>query len=383
MSGAIAGDVALTVDGQVHRGWRAVKVSMGLDAAAAEISIELAERWSGAEDAEAIRRSIRPGAAFILALEDEPAVEGFLDSLEVSYDDRAHTLTVTGRERTGDLVDSAAQVDGPHEFSGVGLEEAARRICTPFGIRVRAEGSLGAAFPRFSIQPGETAWEAIARGARERAVIATGDGRGTLLLTRAGQGGEAAGALRLGGQDGNIRRANGSFDFKDRHSLVVVRGQAEGSATGGQGQARATDADVTRYRPRVVLAEGQGEGATFQDRATWEVRVAAGKSRRVRYTVPGWRGRSGALWKPNTRAMVEDAYLDLARELLVSNVTFSLTPDGGTLTELQLAPVDAYALIPERSRKGRGDGEGTPFETRVEESTNEGRTWRTVRETPS
>jgi prophage tail gpP-like protein len=379
MSGAIAGDVALTVDGQVHRGWRAVKVSMGLDAAAAEISIELAERWAGAEDAEAIRRSIRPGADFSLALEDETVVEGFLDSLEVSYDDRSHTLTVTGRERTGDLVDCAAQLDGPHEFAGVGLEEAARRICTPFGVRVRADGALGAAFPRFSIQPGETAWEAIARGARERAVIATGDGRGTLLLTRAGQGGEAAGALRLGGQDGNIRRANGSFDFKERHSVVVVRGQAEGSATGGQGQARATDPDVTRYRPRVVLAEGQGEGVTFQDRATWEVRVAAGKGRRVRYTVPGWRGRSGALWRPNTRAMVEDAYLDLSRELLISNVTYSLTPDGGTLTELQLAPVDAYSLIPERSRKGKGESGDTPMETRRRESGNDGRDWERVR----
>jgi len=104
-----------------------------------------------------------------------------------------------------------------------------------------------------------------------------------------------------------------------------VRGQAEGSSTASQGQARATDADVGRYRPRVVISEGQGEGVTFQDRANWEVRVATGKSRRVRYTVPGWRGRNGALWRPNTRVNVEDAYLDLSRELLISNVTYSLS----------------------------------------------------------
>lgn len=382
MSGAIAGDVALTVDGEIHRGWRSAKVSLGLDAAAAEISIELAERWSQTQDAAQVRRSIRPGAAFSLSLEDEVVVEGFLDALEVSYDEKDHTLTVTGRERTGDLVDCAAQVDGPHEFSGVGLEEAVRRICQPYGIRVRAQGSMGVPFTRFAIQPGETAWEAISRAARERAVIATGDGRGTLLLTRAGEGGEAAGALRLGGEDGNIRRANGSFEFQERHSLVVVRGQAEGSSTAGQGQARATDPDVTRYRPRVVVSEGQGEGVTFQDRANWEVRVAAGKSRRVRYTVPGWRGRTGALWRPNTRVMVQDAYLDLSRELLISNVTYSLSNEGGTLTELQVAPVDAYALIAERPQRGRESG-GGPIETRIEESTDEGRTWRRVREPAS
>jgi hypothetical protein len=37
---------------------------------------------------------------------------------------------------------------------------------------------------------------------------------------------------------------------------------------------------------------------------------------------------------------VEDAFLELKRELLISNVTFSLT-EQGTVTELQVAPVDA------------------------------------------
>lgn len=384
MSGAVAGEVALTVDGLVHRGWRSAKVSMGLDAAAAEIAIELAERWSDAPEGERITRAVRPGAPFALALDDEVVVEGFLDALEIRYDPRSHTLTIRGREKTGDLVDCAATVDGPYEWARIGLEEAARRICQPFGIRVKTEGAVPAApFPRFSLQPGETAWEAIARAARERAVIVTGDGRGTLLLTRAGEGGRAAGALRLGGADGNIRSAEGSFDFTKRHSLVVLRGQAEGSTAGAEGQARATDPDVTRHRPRVVLAEAQGEGGSLQDRATHEVRLAAGRSRRVRYTVPGWRGAGGALWRPNTRVMVEDRYLGLARELLVANVTYSLTPDEGTLTELDLAPVDAYALLPEQPRRRGGDRPDTPFETRIEESRDGGRTWQRIRETPA
>lgn len=384
MSGAVAGEVALTVDGLVHRGWRSAKVSMGLDAAAAEIAIELAERWSDAPDGEQIVRAVRPGAPFTLALDDDVVVEGHIDALEIRYDHRSHDLTIRGREKTGDLVDSAATVDGPYEWARIGLEEAARRICQPFGIRVKTEGAVPATpFPRFSLQPGETAWEAIARAARERAVIVTGDGRGTLLLTRAGEGGEAAGALRLGGADGNIRSAEGTFDFTKRHSVVVLRGQAEGSTAGAEGQARATDPDVTRHRPRVVLAEAQGEGGSLQDRATHEVRLAAGRSRRVRYTVPGWRGAGGALWRPNTRAMVEDRYLGLARELLVANVTYSLTPDEGTLTELDLAPVDAYALLPEQPRRRGGDRPDTPFETRIEESRDGGRTWQRIRETPA
>jgi prophage tail gpP-like protein len=377
MSAAIAATVELTVDGLTYRGWRSMKCSLGLDAAAAEISIEMAERWAGAEDAAQIARSIRPGAEFTLTLEGEAVVEGFLDALGVAYDATNHTLTVRGRERTADLVDCAATVDGPYEWANIGLEEAARRIAEPYGITVRAEADLGKAFPRFSIQPGEAAWEAIARAARERAVIATGDGLGTLILTRAGEGGEAAGALRLGGNDGNILRANGSFDVAERHNLVVVRGQAQGETEASQGEARATDEDIIRHRPKVILAEAQGEGVTFQDRAAHEVRVAAGKSRRVRYTVPGWRGSSGNLWLPNTKVWVEDAFLELKRELLISNVTFSLT-EQGTVTELQVAPVDAYALLPEPGKGG--GGESGPFETKIESRANENDAWKRVAE---
>jgi prophage tail gpP-like protein len=380
MSAAIAATVELTVDGLTYRGWRSMKCSLGLDAAAAEISIEMAERWAGAEDAAQIARSIRPGAAFTLTLEGEAVVEGFLDALEVAYDATNHTLTVRGRERTADLVDCAATVDGPYEWANIGLEEAARRIAEPYGIRVRAEADLGKAFPRFSIQPGEAAWEAIARAARERAVIATGDGLGTLILTRAGEGGEAAGALRLGGKDGNILRANGSFDVAERHDVVVVRGQAQGETEASQGEARASDEDIIRHRPKVILAEAQGEGVTFQDRAAHEVRVAAGKSRRVRYTVPGWRGSSGNLWLPNTKVWVEDAFLELKRELLISNVTFSLT-EQGTVTELQVAPLDAYALLPEPGKGGGGGGgESGPFETKIETRENDRDAWKRVAE---
>ena len=154
--------------------------------------------------------------------------------------------------------------------------------------------------------------------------------------------------------------------------------RSRASAPGSQGEARATDEDIIRHRPKVILAEAQGEGVTFQDRAAHEVRVAAGKSRRVRYTVPGWRGASGNLWLPNTKVWVEDAFLELKRELLISNVTFSLT-EQGTVTELQVAPVDAYALLPEPG-KGGGGGESGPFETKIETRENDRDAWKRVAE---
>jgi prophage tail gpP-like protein len=357
-----AGGLELLIDGQVHRGWRAGKLSFSIGAAAASFELTLAERWSGAPDN--APRLVRPGAACTIRLDGEEMLAGHIDSVDAAYDKASHVLTAKGREKTGDLADCVATVDGPYEWRDVTLPEVARRICQPYGITVRAEVPEGEAFPRYALQPAETAWAAIGRGCRQRAMLAFGDGRGTLLFTTAGAAGQAAGHLRLGGTDGNIRNARAGFDWKPRHSLVVARGQSEVTrganaaqsrepargAAAGQRAARATDAEITRYRPTVLLAEA-AVTATPQQRADWEVMTQRARSRRVTYTVPGWRGGSGRLWRINTLAAVEDGYLPLREELLIVGASYSVSADGST-TELEMMPKDALDLLRGRAPQG-------------------------------
>ena len=59
-------DVQLVVDGEVHRGWRAMKAIVTLDAPCAKFTLELAERWADAEDARP--RTVKPGAAWPSAM---------------------------------------------------------------------------------------------------------------------------------------------------------------------------------------------------------------------------------------------------------------------------------------------------------------------------
>jgi prophage tail gpP-like protein len=267
-------------------------------------------------------------------------------------------------------------LDGPHEFAGLTLDDIARRIAAPFGVTVEAEVAPGPPFPRFAIQPGETAWEALERAAKARGILLAGSGTGVLRLTRASEAQPAAGPIELGV---NVRRANGGFDHAGRHSVVCVRGQAEGGGTaagaydpatgapepGGAGliaarsQARQTDPAIGRYRPRVVVAETAGAAASFADRAAWEMRAAAGRSIRVGYVVPGWRGASGALWRTMTLVRVKDHFLGVDADLLIAGVVFSLTPEGGSLTEVEVTLPDAFDVqaVPLKQAAGaRGGG---------------------------
>jgi prophage tail gpP-like protein len=381
-------DVQLVVDGQVHRGWRAMKAITTLDAPCAKFTLELAERWADAEDARP--RTVKPGASCQLLLGGDLVVDGWVDAVEVIYDERDHVLTVVARDKVCDLVDCAAVLDGPHEWTGLKLDEIARRLAAPYGVTVEAEVDVGAAFPRFAIQPGETAWEALSRAATARGVLVAGDGTGRLRLTRAGQAQRRAAPIVLGE---NVQRARGVFDHARRYSTVCVRGQGEGGGSaqgiyddsgatpvlveGGErtlalrGEGRASDAVVRRFRPRVIVAEAAGDARGFAARALWEVRHAAGDGTRVAYTVPGWRAADGKLWRVGELVPVSDPWLGIEAELLVATVIFSLTPSDGSVTEVEVTLPDAYEVreIPVKQTGGAAgaggqglfdDTDGTP-----------------------
>lgn len=378
-----AGGFELLTEGQVHRGWLAAKLNFSMEAIAGKFDLQLSERWTSTPDAPP--RLVKPGVGCTIKLDGEEMLVGYIDAVSVDYDHQAHTLSIKGREKTGDVVDCAAVVSGPHELRGVTVLEIAQRLCQPYGVTVTASVPVGARFTRWAVQPGESAWEAIDRALRARAMLAVSDGKGRLVLTKAGGQGSAAGPLVLGGDRGNIRRARGEFDWSKRHDQVVVRGQAEVMSLGisqrnvgstapfrpeadpgfspitredgrgaqaGQRRAVARDAAVRRHRPLVMIAEASDGGSTPQQRAEWEVSVRRARSRRVTYTVPGWRGATGALWRVNTLAEVRDSYLGIAEEMLITAITYSVGRDG-SLTELELTSRDAFNRLFEVKR---GDG---------------------------
>lgn len=348
--------VVLTVDGTEWAGWTELEIVRSIERVAGGFVLALTDRWAG----QAERRPIKQGTACTLAIDGEVLITGWIDDVEHAYDHQKRTLAVRGRDKTGDLFDCAA-VHRPFEILGLKLDAIATRLCQPFNIPVTAQVDMGRAFGRFAIQPGETAWEAIERGCRQRAVLPMPDGKGGLILTRAGEGGEAAAPLRLGGDGGNILAGQMTLSAKELFSDYIVMGQqasssafdvfVPGAADRPESRpmspsARVRDASVTRYRPTIILAEMQGTGLTLAQRAEWQRAVATGKAVRGTYTVQDWRA-AGTLWQANTLVRVTDSFAGLDdAEMLIASTKMRLT-EGGTLTEIEVAHRDAYRLIPE------------------------------------
>lgn len=336
-------ETSLSVGGEIHRGWTDIRISRGIEQIAGTFNLKVSERWPGLTS----RRVIRPGEACKVSIGNEVVITGYIDDAAPSYDKESHACAFTGRDVTGNLVDCSAMAK-PGEWHGLTLDAIVAALVAPFGIgvSVAAGADLGKPFGRFAIQPGDTVFAMISKLCKIRAVLPVSDGRCGILLTRGGTA-KAAGRLVLGK---NILRGAAQLSDKERFSDIFVRSQTGGLDLVNPEDAyfqegKANDPAIARYRPLLVMSEQLDIGAAFTTRADWEVRTRAGRGRRFTYAVRGWTDDAGSLWQPNTLISVDDAYLGLDEDLLITAVEFAKS-DAGTLTTLQLAPPEAFELLP-------------------------------------
>ena len=398
--------VTMTIGGRKFRDWTRVEITRSLEEIAGGFELELFDRvraerampsgWQGD-----LAEAIRCGEQCTLLIDDETVLIGYVDELKLSWQHDTMRMSLTGRDRTGDLVDCAAAPDGPAEYRRLTLTEIATRICRPYGIAVRADTDVGAAIPVFSIDPSETALSALEKAARQRAVLLVSDGIGGLLLTR---GGATRGPAPLF-LPGNVQDGTYTSSWRERFRDYIVKGQTR-SAGGGRidGVAnpltpsstplptppaapaptsnsrreragvvmtgRARDADVGRHRPTVLMAKTQSGGASVQVQAEWRMRVARAKSEALSYRVLDWRaGKDDRLWRPNELVSVNDQLAGIGGDMLIASVVYSYSPDGA-VTRLELVGPEAYDLEPieprQRARRNarRAGGDGRANELR-------------------
>ena len=336
-----AGLAELKIAGAFYGGWKSVRVTRSIEQIAGTFDLEITERWPGNPAA----TPIKPGQACQLLLDGEVVITGFVDVVSPEYDAGRHAIRVSGRDKTGDLVDCSA-IYKSGQWLNVKFDQLARDLLKPYGIKLIVEGDVGSAFSSWNIQEGETVFECLDRAARMKALLLTSNAEGDLVVTRAGKARLVHGLV----EGGNIKAARADFSWKERFSSYVVKGQgrlgADGESMHSAAKGSIADDIVTRHRPLVVVAESHSKNATLRDRAEWERNVRRGRSARASITAQGWRHPGGGLWQPNMLVPITSPFLWLDNaELLIVGCTYTLDGQGGTLTELAVAKPEAFDLL--------------------------------------
>jgi len=355
-------EVTLRIGETDWRGWTGVAISRALEEVAGRFELDVTDRWPDGGRGPA-PRPIRPFEPCLLLIDDEPVIRGVIDEAAPSYDANSHTIRVSGRSLTGQLVDCSTELSGG-QLRGQSLAAIAAKVAEPFGIEVVDLAEASEPFPRVQIEPGESAHDVLERLARQRGVFLTDDAEGRLVIRR--RSNALQGRLALGG---NVLAASGRLDGSAQFSSYQVRGQREGSdeadgAASARVSGRAADASVPIHRPLVLLSEMQGAAARLKERAEFEAALRRGRGRRWSYTLQGLRRPDGALWASSEEVEIDDVFMGFdAERLLVTELRFRLDA-AGEITELTVSPPEGYDLIAERETvSGRAEAAGWPHST--------------------
>lgn len=340
-------DIQLHVNERIYSGWKTATVTRSLDAVSGKFELGTVDKW----EANAQRWTIFPGNECQLRIDGVPMITGYVDRPSPQYDATSHSIQIIGRDKTGDLVDCSAIVPS-NELRGLKLEGIAAAIAKPFGLKVITQVATGAAFPVFAIQPGEGAWEAIERAARQRFMVITTNGLGDLVIADIGT--RRAFDSLIEGQ--NIKAASATYDHSQRFSEYIVKGQAAVQNDGWEAataniESRANDQNIKRYRPKIINAEMQVSDGSAGNRAELEAATRAGKSTKISVTVQGWTMSNGELWPLNSLVRIRSPLLSIDDDMLISEVAFSISDQSGITTKMELARPDAYLLGQGKSKK--------------------------------
>jgi prophage tail gpP-like protein len=340
--------------------WKSCEISVQVDAVAGSFSIGAADPWSAGAQV----LPIAAGMECEVLIGDARVLTGYIDKVSPSFSASDHAISITGRSKSADLVDCSA-VHKPGHWRGLTALELASVLAEPFGVSVIAMSDVGAPFPSFKLEQGETAFEALDRCLKQRELLACSYGNGGILLVRVGAWSSSTALV----QGENILQASANYDMTDRFSEYLVQGQQPGNdkvygEAAANVHAKTRDESVARYRPFILRSESAGDVAAARQRAAWERTVRAARSVTVSVTVQGFRMRDGGLWTENSLTEVDIPYLQIQQELLISQVTYRRDAQGGSTTVMELK--DPKSFQPEPKTASGGSGSSGPKEYRIE-----------------
>lgn len=332
-------EFVLSVNGMDYSGWKGISVSRSLEQLTGQFSLSISDKW--AADMEPL--PIEPEDACQVSLDGIPVITGYVDSATPGFDPDTVTFSVSGRDKTGDLVDCSAVVPN-YEFRNATVTDIAQRLCQPFGISVIVETDVGAPFKRHAVQPGETVWNCLERAAKQRGILCTTNGRGDLVLAVPGKL-QASDRIVQGK---NCIKGNAPRDHRNRYSRYIVNGQ-EPSWYVGETEphpnsfAETIDTNVKRHRPLILNSEMQCNRQSAKQRAENEATRRAGECTRFAARVQGWKQSSGELWEPNMQVSVTAPRLHVSGVVfIISTVRYSVADSGGSVVDLDLKRPDAF-----------------------------------------
>lgn len=347
--------IVLETGGRRYDNWTSARVERSLDTI------------SGSFEFEAIADSVDSfpiprGQSVRVYVNNVAVMTGFVDRIGVSYSANEHRITIRGRDKTADIVDS--HIDETMEFKApITIDEVIKRVLSNLELNDTKVINLVKDLEPFKKEElvsgkiGEKAFEFIDKYACKRQVVLTTDGLGNVVVTRAS---DKLLNVVLRNEHSHpfntIKTAQVEYDDSERYNKYKFVTQANHSAEpdmtdaptkSTNRNAEYTDSEIRTSRKYVAVAEGNSKEKAVGDRAKWEANLRKAKSAKynclhVGHSPYSWDGEP---YQPNSLVSVKDEFADIDDKLLIVKTIHTLSSSDGSTTELHLLTREAFMIL--------------------------------------
>lgn len=318
------GDLTVSINGTTFGGWEALDISRSMDDLAGAFSLSTANFFKDGIQS----TDIKKGDDIVIKINGQKVITGYIDSIDLSYSAEKTFFTITGRDKTADLIDSDF-AESVTEWKKQSVGQLIKNLCNPFDIDVVIDDTATTAASKlvdtFTANPGDEVYHLITRLCRDYAIIPLSYGDGKLYLTRVGTKRKAADGLQYGV---NVKSGIIESNNENRFKKYIVKGIGVGNDDKQLSDfispsAEVTDSDVERERVMTFFLSTNADNEKCKTRAKWEKNYRAGLSNLVSYGYENWVQQSkDKIFEINSLVNVNDSFLDLNREMLIYEVRY-------------------------------------------------------------
>jgi len=353
--------VSVEVDGVRYTAFVRAQARAGYKEAARAFELRIAAELG----ASATHAVFRAGAEVSVYSNDDLLLTGFVDQKRPHYSARNAHMVITGRSKSGDLIDSDPD-HGTGHFENKDPAEIGAELAEGYGATFRTDQTLSK-LESYQLTPGASIFREIEKMARRQGMTLSGTADGDILITKPDGSKRHAGGV-FEGQ--NLLVGNADHNWSNRHSRYSFKGQR----ILGHGARRlhmvatSKDGAVKRKRHKTVIHDDDGPIDDLKERATNRRNRAAGEALKATISTAGFRDQAGKIWEPGYLVWVESPYLDIAQDMLIEAVDYSSGPEG-SLALLSL--VDPRAFGGKGAGGGKGNKSGSEYEIDDSEAVDE------------
>ena len=335
--------VALKTNGKIFSGWLTAEIERSLRAVSGHFAINYTDRWVGQKDS----WQLRSGDACSIELDGETVITGIIDTVESDLSGDSRHLSVSGRDKTGNLVDSGTLLQ-QKSFKGVSLKSMAEKLASPFEVHVSSTSdAANEIINTVAFQYNESIWETINRLAQYQGVLSYPDANGGIIFSDVCE--TVQDTLD---EKKNILEINAQTDASEKYQKYIVvshSGAPDRKIT--TVRAEAIDNSVKTPRCKIIIISKNTDKNGAQARANWEMAMHTAKSFHANVTICGWKNSSGKLWQINTQVYLDAPSCGVKGNFLIESTKFILEQERGMITQLTLVLPDAYKPQPDRNEK--------------------------------